>query len=101
MKDRHGIPEAIYKPFKVGDKVWLEGKNLKSVRPKAKLDAKRHGPFTITEVLGNPETTINFRLDISKTWKQIHPVFHAQLLTLYIEMLEHSRNYTEELPELV
>ncbi|VDC04981.1 unnamed protein product, partial [Peniophora sp. CBMAI 1063] len=101
MKDHHGVPEATYKPFKVGDKVWLEGKNLKSVRPKAKLDAKRHGPFTITEVLGNPETAINFRLDIPKTWKCIHPVFHAQLLTPYVETPEHGPNYTEELPELV
>ncbi|VDB94093.1 unnamed protein product [Peniophora sp. CBMAI 1063] len=101
MKDCYGVPEASYKPFKVGDKVWLEGKNLKSIQPKAKLDAKRHGPITITEVLGNPETAINFCLDILKTWKWIHTVFHTQLLTPYVETPEHGPNYMEEPPELV
>ncbi|VDC04560.1 unnamed protein product [Peniophora sp. CBMAI 1063] len=101
MKDRHGVPEATYKLFKVGDKVWLEGKDLKSVRPKAKLNAKQHGPFTVTEVLSNLETAINFRLDIPKTWKRIHSVFHTHLLTPYMETPEHGPNYTEEPPELV
>jgi hypothetical protein len=31
--------------FKIGDKVWLEGRNLRTEQPTAKLAPKRHGPF--------------------------------------------------------
>ena len=102
MKDHHDAALTTYKAYKVGDKVWLEGKNLKTVRPKAKLDAKRHGPFTVTEFIGDdPEKAINFRLDIPKTWKRIHPVFHARLLTPYVETPEHGPNYLENPPGAV
>ena len=97
--DRGRTERPEYAP---GDKVWLEGKNLKTIRPKAKLDAKRHGPFTVTEVLGdNPDTAVNFRLDIPKSWKRIHPVFHASLLTPYVETPEHGPNFLEPVPDLV
>ncbi|VDC03160.1 unnamed protein product, partial [Peniophora sp. CBMAI 1063] len=102
MKDHHGANDTAYKAYKVGDKVWLEGKNVKTVRPKAKLDAKRYGPFTVTEVVGSdPEKAINFRLDIPKTWKRIHPVFHAHLLTPYVETPEHGPNFLQNPPDLV
>ena len=37
--------------FKIRDKVWLEGRNLKLDCPSIKLAAKRYGPFKITKVL--------------------------------------------------
>jgi hypothetical protein len=38
-------------PFKKGDKVWLDLKNLKLPYPTKKLAPKREGPFPITEVI--------------------------------------------------
>jgi len=71
-------------PFKKGDKVWLEGKNLHLGYPNRKLAPKWKGPFTITEVLG----PVTYRLKLPIGWK-IHPVFHAGLLTPYRQNDEH------------
>ena len=40
-----------FTPFKKGDKVWLDSRNLKTIYHK-KMKPKREGPFLITEVLG-------------------------------------------------
>jgi Integrase zinc binding domain len=40
-----------FEPFKTGDKVWLESKNLKIGCPTKKLSPKREGPFIVQEVL--------------------------------------------------
>ena len=37
--------------WKSGDKVWLEGKNLKLHYPSKKLAPRREGPFEITQVI--------------------------------------------------
>ena len=66
------------KNLKVGQKVWLEGSNLKTTRPTAKLSDRRHGPFLILEDLGRGA----YKLKLPETWK-IHPVFHENLLTPY------------------
>lgn len=79
-----------------GDKVWLDGKNLKLRYPKMKLAPKKQGPFVITEEIG----TVNYRLKLPKTWK-IHPVFHASLITPYKETIEHGPNYTLPPPEII
>ena len=67
-----------FKPFKKGDQVWLEGKNLKTLYESKKISPKREGPFEIQEVLG----PLTYRLTLPVQWK-IHPVFHAALLTPY------------------
>ena len=41
-----------FKPFWIGDKVWLESKNLKLWYESRKLALKWEGPFKIQEVLG-------------------------------------------------
>ncbi len=84
-------------PYKKGDLLWLDEKNLKTTQPKAKLAAKRHGPFSITDVLG----PVTYRLDIPKTWKRVHPVFHASLLTLYVETEAHGPHFPCAPAELV
>jgi hypothetical protein len=61
--------------FQVGDKVWLDARNLRTSRPAQKLDYKRVGPYPIVEKVG----TRSYRLDLPKTMK-IHPVFHVELL---------------------
>jgi hypothetical protein len=40
-----------FEPFKTGDKVWLESKNLKIGYPTRKLSPKREGLFIVQEVL--------------------------------------------------
>ena len=62
--------------FQKGDKVWLDGKNVKTNEPSAKLADKRYGPFVILDKIG----THNFRLKLPHQWK-IHPVFHITLLS--------------------
>jgi hypothetical protein len=58
--------------FKVGDKVWLDLRNIKTDRPSKKLDA-RYAKYTVIEVLGSH----SFRLN---TPPGIHNVFHSDLL---------------------
>ena len=38
-------------PWKFGDKVWLEGRNLKLCYPSKKLAPRREGPFEIIQVI--------------------------------------------------
>lgn len=52
MAEQLAEAEQLEPVFWVGDKVWLEGKNIRTMQPSAKLAAKRHGPFEIIEVLG-------------------------------------------------
>ena len=61
-------------PFKKGDKVWLDSRNLKTVYHK-KMKPKQEGPFPITEVLG----PVTYRLQLPAMWR-IHNIFHAALL---------------------
>ena len=68
--------------YKEGDKVWLEGKNLRPLnRPTKKMANKRHGPFPIIEKIGRSA----HRLKLPKTWSRIHPVFNEVLLSPYHE----------------
>ena len=82
--------------FKIGDKVWLEGRNLKSDRPSIKLSAKRYRPFKITKVL----SPITYQLQLPLSWK-IHNVFHIDLLTPYKETTMHRPNFIEPPPDLI
>ena len=79
MQDAIGNWRASDTRFEEGQRVWLDGKNLRLQVPSVKLAARRHGPFEIMEVMG----PLTYRLDIPRTWKRIHPVFHASLLTPY------------------
>jgi Chromo (CHRromatin Organisation MOdifier) domain len=76
--------------------VWLEGVNLKLTHPKAKLDAKRYGPFCITKEV----SPVVFQLALPLQWR-IHNVFHTSLLTPYKEMKEHGDNFMQPPPELI
>jgi hypothetical protein len=80
----------------VGSKVWLEGANLKLTHPKAKLDAKRYGPFLITKAI----SPVVFQLALPPQWR-IHDVFHASLLTPYKETEEYGENFMQPPPELI
>ena len=87
--------QSTFTPFTVGQKVWLDTRNLKTNHHK-KMSPKREGPFEIDEVLG----PITYRLKLPSTWK-IHNVFHATLLRPYIENEIYGNNYPRPLPELL
>jgi hypothetical protein len=82
--------------FGKGDKVWLEGKNLKTQFPSAKLAPKHYGPFEIMDKVGQGA----YKLKLPKTWR-IHPVFHASLITPYKETEAHRPNYIQPAPNMV
>jgi hypothetical protein len=87
--------KSNFTPFKKGDKVWLEGTNLKSGYNK-KITTKCEGPFTIIEVLG----PITYRLKLPDKWR-IKDVFHASLLTPYVENKVHGPNYPQPPPDII
>ena len=66
-------------PFNVGDRVWLNGKNIKTKRPMRKLDYRMLGPFDITDKISSHA----FRLKLPRDLERIHNVFHVDLLTLF------------------
>ena len=69
--NRHRNPAPQYR---VGDKVWLKLKNVRTQRPCKKLDWK-NAKYTVKELVG-PHAV---RLD---TPPGIHPVFHVDLIHL-------------------
>ena len=77
-----------FMPWKMGDKVWLEGKNLHLHYPTRKLVPRRKGPFEISQVI----SPLAYHLQLPPTWK-IHNVFHVSLLSTYCETAEHGPNY--------
>jgi hypothetical protein len=88
-------PSSPSQSFILNQLVWLDGSNIKTTHPKAKLAPRRHGPFKILST-----TPTNSRLQLPPTWC-IHPVFHNSLLTPYKETPKHGPNYTRPPPEIV
>ena len=64
--------------FKVGNKVWLLRRHIKTTRPSDKLDYQRLGPFVILQKIGSRA----YKLQLPKTMN-IHDVFHVSLLEPY------------------
>jgi Integrase zinc binding domain len=81
--------------MKVGDQVWLEGKNL-HVKGTRKLVPKRYGPYKIKDKIG----TIAYRLDLPSSMK-IHDVFHVNLLFPYKETEAYGSAYMRPPPDLI
>ena len=84
------------KPFKQGQKVWLESHTLHIPYMSQKLAPKQEGPLPIQKVLG----PVTYQLQLPKQWK-IHNVFHACLLSPYKETDEHGPNHTDLPPDLI
>lgn len=61
--------------YQVGQEVWLDARNIRTLRPTKKLDWKNCGPFKITEVV----SPWAYRLLLPDPMR-IHPVFHVSLL---------------------
>jgi Chromo (CHRromatin Organisation MOdifier) domain len=82
--------------YSQGQRVWLEGKNLPISHGTIKLSPKCYGPFTITKLI----SLVASQLDLPVSWN-IHPVFHNNLLTPYVETNAHGPNFTRPPPDLI
>jgi len=91
---RSHMLQRNFQPFTIGQKVWLEAWNLKTIYNK-KITPKREGPFQITNIL----SPLTYSLQLPPTWR-IHNAFHAFLLTPYVENNVHGPNYTRPPTEL-
>ena len=87
---------TCFKPYQIGDKVWLEGRNLNTTHPSSKLAPRRYGPFPITRVISRT----SYQLKLPTQWK-LHNVFHATLLTPYKETTLNGQSYQEPTPDLI
>jgi hypothetical protein len=77
------------KQYQVGDAVWLEAKNLKLPHQSSKLTPKHYGPFKIEASI----SPVAYKLWLPATWN-IHPIFHASLLSPYHKTTAHGPNFT-------
>jgi hypothetical protein len=82
--------------FHLGQRVWLNAKNLRLPYGSVKLAPRRHRPFQITQVI----SPVAYKLALPPQWT-IHPVFHASILTPYVETKEHGENYSRPPPDLI
>jgi hypothetical protein len=87
--------QNTFTPFIVGQKVWLDTRNMKTNYHK-KMALKQEGPFKVEEVLG----PVTYRLKLPTTWK-IHNVFHAVLLKPYVETEVHGKNFSQPIPDIL
>lgn len=62
--------------FQKGDKVLLRNVNIRTLRPKKKIDHRQLGPFTILDTVGSQA----YRLELPKSYGKLHPTFHVSLL---------------------
>ena len=85
---------TTFTPFKKGNQVWLDLRNLKTMYHK-KMAPKQEGLFMVTEVI----RPVTYRLKLPATWK-IHNVFHATLLQQYKENKVYRVNFLMPPPEL-
>ena len=75
QKNRHRLPAP---EFRVGDKVMLDSRNIKTTRPSKSLDLKNLGPYKIVRAINN----MAYELELPKSMSGIFPVFHPWLLHL-------------------
>ena len=78
------------------DQVWLKGKNLKFPHQATKLNPKCYGPFRVIKEI----SPVAYQLQLPPSWN-IHPVFHASLLSPYSETPSHGPNFSQPPPDLI
>jgi hypothetical protein len=66
--------------YAIGQKVWLDTRNIQTEWPSKKLDQRRLSPFEVlVPVPHDAHSPSTYRLALPPSWK-IHPVFHVSLL---------------------
>jgi hypothetical protein len=88
--------DKTWKPFKLGDQVWLDARNLKLPYRSKKMQPKRLGPFKIIELIGLRA----YKLELPKGWK-IHNVFHISLLVPFHSTEAHGPSHPEPPPDII
>ena len=88
-------PGLAYKKFEVGDKVWLDARNL-HLKMTCKLTPRRLRPFEVVEEV----SPVVYKLRLPKAWC-IHDIFHASLLTPQVITPEYGIPEEPSPPELV
>jgi hypothetical protein len=88
-----GVPESQYC---TEQKVWLKVMNLPLQYRSPKLAPRHHRPFKIIKEI----SLVTYQSDLPHQWN-IHPVFHASLLTPFIKMDSHGPNFSRPLPNLI
>ena len=88
--------ETPFRPYKEGDSVWLDAKNLQTTHPTHKLRAKRYGPFRVIKALSH----VACQLQLPPSWK-IYNVFHVSYLSPFRETTEHGKNFIEPPPDII
>src|SRR6266566_9536378 len=88
--------EQCFKPYQIGDKVWLEATNLTTTHPTSKLLPKWYGPFKMTNIISN----VVYKLELPPQW-MTQTVFHASLLSPYYETTMYGPNYHESPPDVI
>ena len=67
--------------YKTGDKVFLDGCNIKTLQPTKKLADKWYGPFEVVAKIGASA----YKLKLLNRWKKVHPIFNEMLLKPAVE----------------
>ncbi|QRW24977.1 Retrotransposable element Tf2 protein [Rhizoctonia solani] len=75
-KERMARDKGTTPEYSIGEKVWLDGKNVELRTNSNKLDPKRLGPFEISEKISSHA----YRLKLPETLR-IHNVFYVGLLS--------------------
>ena len=88
-------PGLAYKKFEVGDKVWLDARNL-HLKTTHKLTPQRLRPFEIIEEI----SPVVYKLKLPEAW-HVHNVFHTSLLTPQVITPKYGTPADPPLPELV
>lgn len=84
---RQDIPQ-----YNVGEKVWLDAKDIQTDRPAKKLDDKWFGPFKIEQVVSKNA----YKLALPANFRKVHPVFNITRLRRFIPDTVEGR--TAEVP---
>ena len=88
---------SSFVPFEVHQKVLLSTKHLSVKYASGKFSPKREGPYEILEVR-QPNV---YRLKIPNSWRNVHDVFHASLLTPYRETSEYGPTIPRPPPDII
>jgi hypothetical protein len=75
--------------FKINDKVFLNAKNIISIRSFKRLNYKYYDLYTINESINK----ISYKFNFSSIMKDIHDVFHVSLLKLANEKNDETSSF--------
>jgi transposase InsO family protein len=84
--------------YNPGDKVYLDGSDIKTTRPSRKLSHRNLGPFPIVRKVGNNA----YRLKLPASMKRLHPVFNViKLTTAPVDPITSRHVPPPPLPEII